>query len=60
MRNYRITIRTLKVLRRFYERLGWKDKVSDVDRAFEETLKAEEASHTSPIPRITEIKNRYI
>ncbi len=40
MRNFRHVTTSLKLLRRFYERLGWRDKVSDTDseffRAFEE------------------------
>ncbi len=42
MRNFKCVMSSLKLLRRFYERMRWSDKVSDTDyeflRALEEAL----------------------
>lgn len=38
MRNKNKVINTLKALRRFYDRIGWGDKVNEVDEIFMNSL----------------------
>lgn len=39
MRNKDKVVNTLKTIRRFYDRIGWKDKVDEVDEIFMNSLK---------------------
>lgn len=38
MRNKDKVVNTLKVMRRFYDRIGWRDKVNEVDEIFMNSL----------------------
>lgn len=39
LRNKHKVVDTLKVIRRFYDRIGWRDKVEEIDDIFISSLK---------------------
>ena len=39
MRNFTKVLSSLKLLRNFYARLGWNDRIFEVDSVFDEALK---------------------
>jgi hypothetical protein len=49
LRNFRKAKDSLKLLRKFYSRLGWNDKVEEVDEEFYTAL--EERNITLPSPK---------
>ena len=49
MRNFKKAKDSLKLLRKFYSRLGWRDKVEEVDEEFYTAL--EERNITSSLPK---------
>ncbi len=49
VRNFWLVESSLKLLRRFYERLGWLDKVAETDYEFLRAL--EEASQAGVFPK---------
>ncbi len=49
MRNFKKARDSLKLLRKFYSRLGWRDKVEEVDEEFYTAL--EERNITLSLPK---------
>lgn len=48
MRNFKKARDSLKLLRRFYSRLGWRDKVEEVDEEFYTALEERNLTWSPP------------